>query len=171
MKRYIVTLLMAVMIVMGMNASSLKVISGSLDVLKEQANATYELDFSNTRWEKKQDFKSWCGEDYNTRIESMNTEFKTSFNNFSKGLQIADTTPKYEVVFCVDNFERKQGMGMWGSCYIKVYGTINVINLSDNSTALSVEVKGQGGDTDFVENDRFPKTIFSLCKELFKIKK
>jgi len=74
-------------------------------------------------------------------------------------------------VLKVDKFERTQGPGVWGSCYISVYGTLCVVDAASGETALEIQVNNVKGDTDFVETDRFPKTMNWLCRDLFKLKK
>ena len=65
---------------------------------------------------------------------------------------------------------RRSG-GMMGSAYIKVYGDLEVINVASGKVELKVELDGQGGAPDFVETDRFGKTMDLLCMGLFKLKK
>ena len=170
MKKILLVCAFAMVSIMSF-AGGLKTKSGDIAVLKEAANATFELNIDGATWEKKEDFKTWCEEDYDVRVKSMQETFPTSFNKYTSGLKIADQSPKYKVVLTINNFERKQGMGLWGSCYITISGTLDIQDAATGSTVLSVEVKNQGGDTDFVENDRFPKTIDELCKKLFKMKK
>ena len=153
-------------------AKPLKVSDGSLDVLKESSTATWKIDLSKAVFEKDGDFKAWCGADYNDRVKLMNDTFFSSFNKYSKGLKLVKGgSAPYKLVFKVSKFERKQGPGMWGSCFIKVYGDIEIINVKTGKVALKLDVDGQPGDTDFVETDRFGKTMDWLCMGVFKLKK
>ena len=102
----------------------------------------------------------------------MNDAFYTSFNENSNGLKLVkEGDAPYRVVLKVSKFERKQGPGMWGSCFIRVFGTMSVIDNASGETALELEVDGVKGDTDFVETDRFPKTMNWLARDIFKLKK
>ncbi|MBO7638141.1 MAG: hypothetical protein J6S91_04105 [Treponema sp.] len=152
-------------------AKPMKVVDGSLAVLKENAKATWKIDLSKAVFENDGDFKTWCGADYNDRVKIMNDTFFASFNKYSEGLKLVDKgKAPYKVVLKGREFERKLG-GMMGSAYIKVYGDLEVINVASGKVELKVELDGQGGAPDFVETDRFGKTMDWLCMGLFKLKK
>ena len=151
-------------------AKPLKVASGSLDVLKEASTATWTIDLSEAVFEKDGSFKAWCGDEYDTRVKLMNEAFFEGINKYSNGLKLVkEGEAPYKVVLKVNKFERKQGPGMWGSCFIRIFGTFSVVDTEGN-TVLELEVDGVKGDTDFVETDRFPKAIDWLCRDIFKLK-
>lgn len=153
-------------------AKPLKVVDGSLDILKKDAKATWKIDLSKAVFEKEGDFKAWCGPDYNDRVKIMNDSFYASFNKYSKGgLQLVEKgNAPYKVVLTVREFERKIG-GMMGMAYMRVYGDLEVIEVATGKVVLKVDVDGQGGAPDYVETDRFGKTMDWLCMGLFKLKK
>ena len=172
MKRIAIITVMLLTAVTAFAAKPLKVTKGSLDVLKEDAVATWAIDLSEAVFEKEGDFKTWCGEDYDTRVNLMNEAFFASFNDNSKGLKLVNEgDAPYRLSLKVREFERKQGPGMWGSCFIRVFGTLSIVDAATGETALELEVNGVKGDTDFVENDRFPKTMNWLARDIFKLKK
>jgi len=161
-------------------AKPFKVTKGSLDVLKQEATATYTIDLSEAQFvnngvfakENKGDFKTWCEGDYDERVQLMNDEFFKAFNQYSNGLKlVSEGDTPYKVILKVDTFERAQGPGVMGSCYISIYGTLSVIDTASGDTALEVKVNNVKGDTDFNETDRFPKTMNWFCRDLFKLKK
>ena len=153
-------------------AKPLKVASGSLDVLKSDATATWSIDLSNAVFEKDGDFKTWCGPEYDERVKLMNEAFYNGFNNYSAGLKLVKGgKAPYKLVFKVRECERKQGPGMWGSCFIKVYGTLEIEDTATGEKVLVLDVDGVKGDTDFVETDRFPKIMDWLSRDIFKLKK
>lgn len=161
-------------------AKPMKVSKGSLDVLKQDATATWSIDLSEAQFvnngifakEKKGDFKTWCEDDYDVRVQLMNDEFFKAFNNYSNGLKLVNEgEAPYNVILKVDTFERSQGPGIAGSCYISIYGTFTVVDAASGETVLEVQVNNVKGDTDFVETDRFPKTMNWFCRDLFKLKK
>ncbi|MBR0254353.1 MAG: hypothetical protein IJQ69_00365 [Bacteroidales bacterium] len=171
MKKFLVTAVLLLTAASLFAAKPLKVSKGSLDVLSQDATATWTIDLSNATFEKKQAFEPWCEGDYQTRVQSMNDTFFNSFNKYSKGLKLVNAgEAPYQLVFTVSNFERKQGPGMWGSMFVRVFGTIDIIDCASGETVCQIEVNGVKGDTDFVENDRFPKTMDWLCRDLFKMK-
>jgi hypothetical protein len=161
-------------------AKPLKVTAGSLSVLKEDATATWTIDLSEAQFvnngvfarENKGDFKTWCEDDYDVRVQLMNEAFFEAFNSYSNGLKLVNEgEAPYKVILKVNTFERGQGPGVMGSCYISVYGTLEVINVATGEKALEIQVNNVKGDTDFVETDRFPKTMNWLCRDIFKMKK
>ena len=171
MKRLLITAILLLTAASLFAAKPLKVSKGSLDVLREDATATWSIDLSQAAFEKKQSFEAWCEGDYQTRVQLINDSFFESFNKYSKGLKLVNEgTAPYALTFRVSNFERKQGPGMWGSMFMRVFGTVEVTDCASGETVCEIEVNGVKGDTDFVENDRFPKTMDTLCKEIFKLK-
>jgi len=171
MKRLLITAVLLLTAASLFAAKPLKVNKGSLDVLRQDATATWTIDLSQATFEKKQSFEAWSEGDYQTRVQGMNDTFFDSFNKYSKGLKLVNAgEAPYELVFKVSNFDRKQGPGMWGSMFIRVFGVIDIIDSASGETVCEIEVDGVKGDTDFVENDRFPKTMDWLCRDLFKMK-
>ena len=171
MKKFLVTAVLLLTAASLFAAKPLKVSKGSLDVLSQDATATWTIDLSKATFEKKQSFEAWSEGDYQTRVQSMNDTFFNSFNKYSKGLKLVNAgEAPYQLVFTVSDFERKQGPGMWGSMFVRVFGTIDIIDCASGETVCQIEVNGVKGHTDFVENDRFPKTMDWLCRDLFKMK-
>ena len=171
MKRFLTTALLLLTTVSLFAAKPLKVNKGNLDVLRQDATATWTIDLSEATFEKKQAFEAWCENDYETRVQGMNDAFFESFNKYSKGLKLVnDEDAPYKLVFKVSDFERKQGPGMWGSMFMRVFGTLEIIDCATGETVCELEVNGVKGDTDFVENDRFPKVMDWLCRDIFKMK-
>jgi hypothetical protein len=161
-------------------AKPFKVTKGGVDVLKQDATATWSIDLSEAQFvnngvfakENKGDFKTWCEGDYDERVQLMNDEFFKAFNQYSNGLKLVNEgDAPYQVVLKVATFERSQGPGVMGSCYISVYGTFSVVDAASGETVLEIQVNNVKGDTDFVETDRFPKTMNWFCRDLFKLKK
>ena len=172
MKRIVIISFLLLTAFSAFAAKPLKVTKGSLDVLKEDAIATWTIDLSEAVFEKEGDFKTWSGEDYETRVNQMNEAFFSSFNENSKGLKLVNEgEAPYKLLLKVREFERKQGPGMWGSCFIRVFGTLSIVDAATGETALELDVNGVKGDTDFVENDRYPKTMNWLARDIFKLKK
>ena len=173
MKRIaLTTIVLLLSAISAFAAKPLKVTKGDLSVLKEDATATWTIDLSEAVFEKSGDFKEWCEDEYETRVKLMDEAFFTSFNNNSKGLKLVNEgDAPYRLVFKVREFERKQGPGMWGSGFIRGFGTLIIIDSETGETALELEVDGVKGDTDFVETDRFPKTMDWLARDIFKLKK
>lgn len=143
---------------------------GNVKCLKENESAVLAIDFSKVTWEKKEDFKQWCGEDYDKRVAISNSEFTRSFNENSKGLKIIETgnDAKYKMVIELVNFERKAAAFGWGSAHIKIYGTLKVIDAASGETVCTYTIDGVSGANDFVETDRFARSFSELGKQLTK---
>ena len=172
MKRITLTAVLLLSAITVLTAKPLKVTKGDLSVLKEDATATWKIDLSDAVFEKAGDFKEWCEDEYETRVKLMDEAFFASFNDNSQGLKLVNEgKAPYKLIFKVKKFERKQVPGLWGSCYIRVFGTLSIINTETEEIALELEVDGVKGDTDFVDTDRFPKTMDWLARDIFKLKK
>ncbi len=143
---------------------------GNVNCFKETETAVLTIDFSKAKWEKKEDFKQWCGTDYDKRVAVSNSEFTRSFNEKSKGLKIveAGNDAKYKIVIDVTNFERKTASFGWGRAHIKIYGTLKVVDASTGDAVCTYTLDGVSGGDDFVETDRFAKSFAELGKQLTK---
>ncbi|MBO6095939.1 MAG: hypothetical protein J6P56_01320 [Bacteroidales bacterium] len=158
-------------------AKPFKVTKGNLNVFKADTTATWVIDLSESQFvnngifakENKGDFKTWCEDDYDERVRLMDEAFFDAFNIYSPGMQLVkEGDAPYKVILKVNTFERSQGPGVMGSCYISIYGTLTVLDAATGETAVEVQVNNVKGDTDFVETDRFPKTMKWFCRDLFK---
>jgi hypothetical protein len=172
MKRITFLALLISLIATCASAKNLKPASGSSSFLDEVVSVYVEISHDGATWEKKEDYKLWCGKDYDTRIELANDHFKAGLKNERRNLTIVGnaTDAAYKIEVDITNLARKQGSGMWGSCYIKLYGTITVTDTSTNEEVCKVDVDGISGDTDFVENDRIAKAFYGLARKFGKMK-
>ena len=161
-------------------AKPLKVTKGSLDIFKQDATASYVIDLSEAQFvnngifakEKLGDFKAWCGEEYEERVKLMNESFYDSFNIYCPAMELVkEADAPYKVILKIDTFERAQGGGPLGSCYIGLYGTLQVIETSSGEAKLEVKLTNAKGDEDFDETPRFPKAMAWFCRDLFNLKK
>ena len=180
MKKLLLVSALLLAAVSAFAAKPMKVSKGSLSVLKEDASATWTIDLSDAQFvnngvfakERKGDFKTWCEDDYDERVRLMDEEFYRAFNYYSDGLKLVkEGEAPYQVILKVYTFERSQGPGVMGSCYISIYGILSVVDTATGEVVLEIKLDNVKGDTDFVETDRFPKTINWLCRDLFKLKK
>jgi len=172
MKHLICTIL-AVLFCSLASAASLNVVSGDVAVLKEDATCTFELDLTNAMFERKKDFKEWCGLEYEERVLLMETAFPESFNAKTKGLKISTdgSSAKYKMTLHISNFVRKAGAFYGASAWMRIDGTLTVIETSTGNEVLKIDINHFYGEQDFVETDRFPKAVSELAKKLHKLKK
>ena len=159
-------------------AKPLKVSKGSLDVFKQDITATYVIDLSQTQFvnngifakEKPEDFRAWCGDNYDERVQLMETAFFDTFNVYSPGMElVSEGEAPYQVVLKVDTFERAQGSGRLGSRYISIFGTLCVLEAETGDIVLEVNINDQKGEEDLEETPRFPKTMKRFCRDLFRL--
>ncbi len=161
-------------------AKPLKVTKGSLDILKEEATATWTIDLSDSQFvnngifakENKGDFQTWCGDTYEERVQMMNECFFDSFAIYSPGLELVkESEAPYKMILKVDTFEKAQGSGPLGFCYISIYGTFSVLDAATGEKLLEVKVTNLKGEEDLDETVRFPTVMKRFCRDLSKIVK
>ena len=172
MKRLYLMLCMTMVAVLAY-AGGVKVKKGKASFLKENVVAIVEFDFSKTTWEEKEDFKTWCGNQYEKRKEVMQYAFITSFNNNSKGLKVSKNVneTKYKIIIEVKDLERHQSFtGMWGQGKISTTAYIRVYDLSSDQQICEIYVDGYGSGKDFDYNDGMAKCYKGLAKEITKLK-
>lgn len=153
-------------------AGPLAVEEGSAAVLREKASAIFELNLDHCTFDRKEDFKAWCGNDYDVRVSLMEEFFPEYFNEYNKGLKITSDAgnAQYKMVLHVDEFIRKLG-GFYGAkALMRINGDLTLIDLKTNETVCKIRITKLDGADDFVENDRFPKVMRALAKKLAKLK-
>lgn len=165
MKRVIFAII-AVFAIMGTQAADLKLTSGKTAALKDNASAVFVLDLTGTRWEEDNDFKEWCGKDYQIRIDKATNGFINGFNDSSKHLKISsDSDARYTIRIKVDNFvQRCPGI----PCYIKIYGTLSIIDNGTGEELCKIQIDGISGRSDYSPDDRFRRSFDKLAKTVVK---
>lgn len=172
MKKIISFILMMFLATNGF-AGKIKVNSGDIKFIKENVKAVVEFDFSKTTWEKKEDFKTWCGDQYEKRIDAITNSFISSFNESSKALKISSTeaNPQYKIIIAVKDLERSQSFtGTWGQGKFSTTCSISVIDTATNNRVCEITVDGYGSGKDYDYNDGLGKCYKGLAKELTKLK-
>ena len=155
-------------------APALKVKSGNWSNIKSENLLTYvEFDYSNAKWENGKTYEAFCGDTYASRVAASISDFVDTYNTISSGMKMSTSSDeaRYKFVFRIKNLERKQGMSMWGRFYIRIYGNIEIYDLSNESLICEISVNGHSGGDDFVPEDRLSKCFRNLAEQLFKLKK
>ena len=174
MKKIILLVAACVVAMSSFAKSDLKVKSGSMAWAKEKVKVAVKFDFSMTKWEEKEEFKAWCGEDYDVRTRIINDNFTLGFNNKTKGAELSQNEEgaKYRMVVKIGNMEMHQSpFGMWGQLHVRCWGTIEVFDIASGECVCTVEIDGACGDGDYVPNDRFAKCYDAVGETLAKTKK
>ena len=152
MKKVLVTLMVSILTSAYCMAGGVKVKEGKVSFTKESVTAVVEFDFSKTTWEEKENFKTWCGDQYEKRINVIQQSFVNSFNENSKGLKVAESSndAKYKMIIEVKDLERHQAFtGTWGQGKFSTTAYIKVVEISSNQTACGIEVDGYGSGKDY----------------------
>lgn len=148
--------------------SPLKITEGDIcPLLTESSEAILEIDYSNTTWEEDEDYKSFCGEDYDIRVLNSKNVFTNSFNALSTGIRINNDseTPKYKIILKPIDLERSLNL-FTGQASIILTASVEIINISSNDLVLQVNIKEYEGDCDYVPNDRLDKCFSGVATEL-----
>lgn len=174
MKKIIFLVVACVMAMTSFAKSDLKVKSGSMAWAKEKVKVAVKIDLSASKWDEKEDFKTWCGEDYDARVNISLNSFINGFNNKSKGAEASanEEGAKYIISIKINNMEWRQSFtGMWGQFHVRCWGMIEVTDATTGESICTVEIDGACGDGDFVPNDRFQKCYEEVGEVLAKTKK
>ncbi len=159
--------LWAIAAVAALAARDVRVKSGDVNVLKEKVAVVCVLDIEGATWEDDESFKEHCDEDYDLRVKLLNESWPQFFAQYSEGPVVSPDAPKYKVVFKITKFEKSIAKSMWGKIGVEFYGEISFIDFATGQPALVVTIDGKEGKYDYVENDRYPKTMEAVCESLF----
>ena len=170
--RKIIFTIIALTFSVFVSAARLEILSGDVNVLKENATCSFVLDLTNATFERKENFKDWCGINYDERVYLMETAFPESFNKKTKGLRIVtdESSAKYKIVLHIDNFVRKMGRMYGASAWMRIDGYISIVEMGTNKEVLRIGINKFYGDQDFKETDRFPKAVSVLAEKIHKLK-
>lgn len=173
MKRLFTIVTITLLTSMYCMAGGVKVKEGKAAFLKENACAVVEFDFSKTTWEEKEDFKTWCGDQYEKRLNAIQQSFINSFNENSKGLKIVESgnDVKYKILIEIKDLERHQAFtGTWGQGKFSTTAYIKVLEIASNQIVCEIDVDGFGSGKDYDYADGLGKCYKGLAKQLFKLK-
>lgn len=168
------TLIITLILLLSFSAmAKVKVVSGSTAFLKEKAIAVVEFDYSEATFDNAQSYKSWCGDDYEERVERSTAEFIKSFNEKSKGLKINnnDTNAKYRIIVKVGDCDQNMGFSCnWGQLQFKSSGMITIVEVATNEVVCTLEVDEEKGGCDYTPIDRISECFGSIGYALAKQK-
>ena len=174
MKKFYVLFLLLLTTHIGLYAkSALKVTSGNIcEVLKDNAQAIVQMDYSVTTWDDERSYEEFCGEEYEARVSNSNFAFTSAFNTHNPALKINNfvESPKYIIVVRPINLDRSLNL-MTGQASIEFSGVIDIYDTTTESVVLHVKVDEFEGDCDYVPNDRINKCFAGLAEELVKLTK
>lgn len=152
-------------------ALGVKVASGSTACLKEKANFVLEIDVTNAKWLDKEDFKTWCGPDFEERMSLMQNAFVASFNKNSKAAKMVDNTSdaKYKIVMKFSDFTRVLS-GFPGQMRVIGDASIYIVEIATGKTVCTIDADKVNGGDDYVDNDRFVSLVENIAKKIAKLK-
>lgn len=163
MKKTFTVLALLLISTLTFAARPLKVKSGDMSFKQEAVIARLVMDYSNAKWEGRQSYEEFSGEDFGDRVQQSAIAVMTGFNSFNPALKLSDdenAEAKYTVTIRLTDLERK----MWeiASFYIRIEGTISVVNNETGEEVCSIEIKKLGGNASYVPDTR----LFSCFQEL-----
>lgn len=148
--------------------------SGSAEFLKKESIVNVIYDYTSARWEEDEDYKTWCdeGNDYEKRVQIGYDAFIEAFNVNNSILKAQKDAAGASITFNIKltNLERKQGPGIWGSMFNRIYGEISVIDNATENEICKINIDGVRGDTDFNLYDRMYKCFAELGKHIATLK-
>lgn len=171
MKNFYLTLTLCLFAVSTF-AKDLKILSGDLcPILEAPAEALVEFDYSKTTWEEEESYKSFCGEDYEHRVQDSYDTFIFKANSYENPLKFAQesSAAKYKIIIKLDDIERHQGMSMWGRMYIEIRGEIEIFDIEKNESICKIKIKDLSGGEDFAPDDRLKKCFTELAEEFIEL--
>ena len=174
MKR-IITLFFALMLIgttCFAGKAKVKVTSGSTNCLKEAAAAIVEFDFSATTWHEKENFKTWCGDQYDQRVEAIKAQFESSFNEKTKGMKIDNNAAdaKYKIVVVIKDLDRMQAKwGNWGQGTFLTKSVITIYDKATNESLCEIVADEYGTGKDYDYKDGLGKCFKGLAEEIMKL--
>lgn len=176
MKKSLIVICMLLCSIAAFAGNPIKAIDGKenlKDIMGTKADALVELDWSNAKYDKSKDLKTEFAEDYDYILNDCEKNFIEGFNKKSKGLQLAkeSTDAKYKVVLKVTNVDHYfQPMSFVPKNEAKMWGNLEIIDLSNNQTVVTVVIDEAEDGLDFTVKDCYGKTFNKLGERIAKLK-
>lgn len=174
MKKFVLLISLLIMTVSGASASRkvFTLVSGSADVFKENAIATFSIDTEETTWERTQSLKRYFAEDFDKCMGDAIESFIIGFNKSSNGLRIKNDAQdaKYKIVLKADNYHCS--VGAFYKKYVVIYGTMEVTDIASGEKVCELNVIGfMLGKTDYLEKTAFVNAHFAYAEYLQELVK
>jgi hypothetical protein len=168
-KIILILVLFAITTVVLAGSGKIKVISGSKDILNENAKIVLAIDYSDALWENGSSYERFSGDEYQERIEGAYNRFVRDFNMYSNGLQITknDQNAKYLMTIKVANFLRKLRIFYRGE--VMIWCTIIITDIATGEECLKIKVEKSGGANDYSTTDGIYKCFGSLAQKIARI--
>ena len=169
MKKFVTIMALLVISTLTFAGKPLKVKTGDTNFLKETVTAKVQMDYSNTTWEKKRSYETFCGDEYEDRMEQSEVAFIKGFNSVSKTLKLSNTEEeaKYTITVHVLDLERK--VFDIAEFYIRIVGTITVVDNETGEEVCTIEIDKLKGDASYVPNSRLYSCFQTLGMKLAKL--
>lgn len=160
--------------------------SGDLKFLSEKSTASIEIKLDNATLNEFENFKTWCGDEYNQRTILSKQAFRSAFNIASDDMKIGNNA-KYSIVFNVKNIEQslstvEQGVAKstkWvknlgrriankeqiteDKSRMTITGTIDITDLKTKKTICSLNIHRFNGTSEDRIEDRIAMLFGKLA--------
>lgn len=129
-----------------------------------------EMDFSNSTWEKKESFKSFCGDTYDERIVISKNAFINAFNKSSRDLTMSDSngSDKFHIVVKVNNLSRRVSlMRIPPRIKVEIEGVLMVVETATGTVVKTMNYDLMG-EEDLAPADRLAHSFELLAKKFVR---
>ena len=171
MNKILLSLVFFLSAVSAFAGKDVKVKSGDIHVLEQKVAFQCVVDLDGATWEEDETFKEHCGEDYDLRVNIIKETWPKFFAKYSEGPVVSDENPVYKAVFKLTNLEKhlQKRRSWYGQLGVEFYGEVDIVEIASGRTVLIIAVDGKSGQHDYVENDRYAKTMDAMCEDIFDL--
>lgn len=142
--------------------------SGNINVLKENANAVLEIDYSKAVYREYHVWQSEKVAEFAKSGENDKPSFIKYFNQSSPGMKISEQADGAKYKFLIELTKIRKDLGMWapGSSRIQLHGTVKVIDLTTGATVCTFTLKKFQGRDRYGDDDCYANTFSHLGEDI-----
>jgi hypothetical protein len=176
MKKNLMAICLLLCSVAALAGSPFKKITGKENlkpILRNEAEALIEFDWSNAKFDKTKDLKTQFAGDYDYILNDCEQKFIEGFNEKTKKMKLVKNSSdaKYKVVLKVSSVDHYyQAMIFIPRFEAKMWGNLEIIDLTTNQPVVTVVIDEAEEGYDFVIKDCYGKTFKELGENVAKLK-
>lgn len=167
MKKVLITLCLIVLSCTMTFAKSLAD-EGNTNVLKENANAVLEINYSNAIYRQYHTFQSEKVVDFPPKGERDAESFVEFFNKSTPGMKATTSADGAKYKFLIELTKIRKDLGMWApaSERIQLWGTVKVINQETGATECTFTLKKFQGRDRYGDDNAYANTFSHLGENI-----
>lgn len=166
-------ILLTLCFVMGCIMSFAKSLTGegNTSIIKENANAVIEIDYSNAIYREYHTFQSEKVTNFAKKGAKDKESFAEFFNQSSPGMKVStdDSNAKYKILVELTKIRKDQGMWAPASSRIQLWGTVKVINTATGNTECTFTLKKFQGRDRYGDDLCYANTFSHLGEDIANI--